>query len=110
MRAQMARNHVLRKKRGTYWRNAASQEGDIAVISTTYRSLAPLGTTKGVGTTTEVSSRAERGIQGQTSTRTTSWVTLAVFLNIAVAEQYFSSDSDTARSTSARFSFRPRTV
>lgn len=44
------------------------------------------------------------------STRTTSCVTFADFLNIAVAEQYFSSDSETARSTSARFSFRPRTV
>jgi len=45
-----------------------------------------------------------------TSTRTTSWVTSADFLNMAVAEQYFSSDSETARSISARFSFRPRTV
>ena len=45
-----------------------------------------------------------------TSTRTTSLLTVADFLNIAVAEQYFSSDRLTARSISGRLSFRPRTV
>ena len=35
---------------------------------------------------------------------------LADFLIIAVAEQYFSSDRLTARSTSALFNLRPRTV